>query len=114
MNLESIKSIQFSLMKKETDMENGKAEYTKKISAKFVLPPNFPKEEEMFESLVKKIYEDLMTNAPEDADSLGLWVERDTDTLDNAISLNTLIDIQAYSAEKINPIYEFFKMTMTV
>jgi hypothetical protein len=111
MDLNLIKSVSFSLMKKETDMGESTAEYTKKLTAKIILPPEFPKNEETFESLVKDMYKDLMTNAPDDADSLGVFIEYDNTILDNAITLRTLNDIQEYSNKDVNPIWEFFKMT---
>jgi hypothetical protein len=114
MELENIKGLQFSLLKKEEDLEAHTAEYTKKVTAKFTIPSDLPKTEEMFELLVQRMYNDLMEKAPEDVDSLGLWIERDTDILDNAISLQTLKDIKDYSKEKIIPVYEFFKMTLMV
>jgi hypothetical protein len=100
-------------MKRDSDInESSKAEYLTKKTAKFTLPSDFPKEEEMFALLCKDIYEDLLYNAPDDIDSLGLWIEYDTITVDNAISLGTLETIQEYSKEDINPSYEFFKMTL--
>jgi len=111
MELEKIKSISFSLMKKEIDLGNGTAEYTKKITAKFDIPSNFPKEESAFEEIVIKIYKDLNEKAPDDIDSLGLWIEYDNLTLDNAIPISVLNDIQQYSAPEVSSVYEFFKMT---
>ena len=113
MNLTEIRSIQFSLLKRETDPDKKhQAEYTKKKSAKFIFPVDFPREEEAFQLLVADMYKDLIYNAPEDIDSIGLWIEYDTITIDNAISLVTLSDIKEYSKEEINPIWEFFKMTI--
>jgi hypothetical protein len=112
MNLEKIRSIQLSLLKKETDIKNNEAEYSKKITAKFTFPVDFPRTEEYFSMLLENMYSDLMKNAPEDADCIGIWIEMDTITLDNALSLRTLDDIKMYSKEDLNPAYEFFKMTM--
>ena len=115
MNLEKIQSIAFSLLKKESDITSqvNKALYEKKKTVKFVLPLDFPREEQWFELLSKDMYNDLMVDAPKDIDSLGLWIEIDNITLDNAIALSTLEAIQEYSADKdINIAYEFFKMTM--
>ena len=113
MNLEEIRSIQFSLLKKETDPDKKhKAEYIKKKSAKFVIPLGFPRQEEIFSTLVKDMFDDLMIDAPENVDSLGLWIEYDDITIDNAISLQTLDDIVMYAKEEINPAWEFFKMTI--
>jgi hypothetical protein len=115
MNIDKIKSIQFSLMKRETDIKEGKAEYTKKVSAKIKIPDNFFEpgyEESMLEQLISRMYSDLMTKAPDDADSLGLWIEYDTITIDNAMSLRALDSIQEHSKQNINSIVEFFKMTL--
>jgi hypothetical protein len=114
MNLDKIQYIQLSLLQKETEpnKKTGKADYLKKKTAKFTIPNNFPKTEEMFEALVEDIYKDLMINAPKGTDSLGIWIKYDTYTLENAISLNTLRDIVKYSKDNLKPIFEFFKITI--
>lgn len=115
MNINQIKSIQFSLLKRETDVKDCKAEYTKKKSAKFIIPKDFFKdldEKETVKELISSMFSDLKTDAPSDVDSLGLWIEYESITVDNAISLNTLGDILEYSKEPVNPIYEFFMMTL--
>ena len=113
MNLEEIKSITLSLLKKESDVDSdGTASYSKKVTAKFTPPVDFPRTEEMFEALLKNMYEDLLKNATGDPDSLGIWIEMDSITIDNALSLQTLDDIQKYAKEEINPAWEFFKMTL--
>jgi len=111
MDLEKIKSFSFSLMKKETDLGNETAEYTKKITAKFDILKDFILEEQTLKDLIDKIYKDLSQKAPDDVDSLGLWVEYDNITLDNAIPISVLNDIQQYSAPDVNSVFEFFKMT---
>lgn len=111
MELHKIKSISFSLLKKETDLDDGTAEYTKKLTARFDVPPEFPKNEKTFEELIKKIYKDLSDHSPAESDSLGLWIEYDNTILENAISLRTLEDIQQYSSPDVNSVFEFFKMT---
>jgi len=113
-NLESIKSISISLMKKEKEIEidNGKAEYLKKISAKFLVPTNYIQNEIIAEQVITGMFDDILTNAPDDVDSIGLWIEYDSITLENAISLQTLDDIQKHSKQNINPIFEFLKMTL--
>jgi hypothetical protein len=110
--LADIKSIQLSLLQKGKDKKDDKAEYFKKKTAKFTLPKDFPRTDEYFEVLLHDMFEELMQYAPDDADSLGLWIEYDTITIDNAISLQTLKDIEEYSKDPITPPYEFFKMTL--
>jgi len=111
-NLNRIKSISLSLMKRETDVNEGKAEYSKKISAKFEVPKNYLKDDETAEELVTKMYNDITSKVTEDVDSIGIWVMYKSTTLENAISLRTLDDIKRYSKQDINPVYEFFKMTL--
>jgi len=117
MNLEEIKSITLSLLKKESDIEDNTASYSKKVTAKFTPPIDFPRTEEYFSALLENMYSDLMKNATEDCDSIGIGIEMDTITVDNALSLRTLDDIKMYSSkspndEDINVAYEFFKMTL--
>ena len=116
-NLATIRSIQLSLLQRGKEMKDNKYEYFKKKTAKFTLPPEFPKLDEHFAALLKEMYDELLEDAPKDADSLGLWIELDNITLDNAITLNTLESIKTYSSkspedEDINVAYEFFKMTL--
>ena len=115
MNLNDIKSLTFSLMKRETNTnKENKAVYSKKLTAKFTIPVDFPRTEEAFEMIVTDMYHDLMQNDPGGSDSIGLWVEYDSITIDNAMSLGILDDIQEYSKESSNPVFEFFKMTLQV
>jgi hypothetical protein len=111
-NLNRIKSVSLSLMKKESDINEGKAEYSKKISAKFKVPKNYLKDDETAEELVTNMYNDIISKVTEDADSIGIWIEYKSTTLENAISLHTLDNIKEYSKQPINPIYEFFKLTL--
>lgn len=112
MDLEEIKSITLSLLKKESDIEDNTASYSKKVTVKFTPPFDFPRTDEMFEALLTNMYEDLLVNTSGDPDSLGIWIEMDSIIIDNALSLNTLDDIKTYSQEDINPVWEFFKMTL--
>jgi hypothetical protein len=112
--LNELKSIAFSLLKRETDVKDGKAEYTKKKTVRFVIPKSFfenVNEEETTKKLISSMFSDLRNDAPDDVDSLGLFLEYETTAIDNAISLRTLESILEYSKERIDPVYEFFKMT---
>jgi hypothetical protein len=113
-NIQKIKSIQLSLLKRETYTKENKAEFSKKITAKFIIPKNFfevQHEEFMLKELVSRMYSDLASNAPDEADSLGIWVEYGNLTIENSISLHTLDLIRENSNNTVNPIYEFLKMS---
>jgi len=114
LNLENIRLIKFSLLKKESDVKDGITEYSKRVTAKFIIPENFNRSEEQFNELCKQMFNDLLKNAPDDADSLGLWIELNNITLENSISLKTLDEFKNYSIneDKINPVFEFFKITL--
>lgn len=113
MNLDTIQSVTLSLLKKESDTnEMQQAEYSKKLTAKFTVPADFPRSEDTFSTIIKDMYEDLLKNAPSDADAIGIWIDNGSIILDNALTLETLSDIKMYSRQDINVAYEFFKMTM--
>jgi len=115
MILKEIKGITLSLMKKDTDIKDGKAEYIKKKSAKFVVPKDYILDTTIVEHLVTNMFNDLNDNEPKDVDSLGIWIQHNNgEIIDNSISLRTLDSIQEYSKQPVNPIYEFFKMTLNV
>ena len=110
-DLEGIKSIKMTLLSKKSDPnKQHKADYAKKATATFIIPDNFPREEDYFEKLLTDMYKDLLLSTSEDFDSIGLWVEYDT-IEENAMSVDVLTQIKEYSPTKINPLYEFFKMT---
>ena len=112
--LDKMLSIQLSLLKRKTEInkKTNKADYLKKKTVKFTFPVDFPRTEEMFKALVEDMHKDLMNNAPDDIDSIAMFLEYDHIIVDNAISLQTLDDIKMYSKDDVNPINEFFKMTL--
>jgi len=111
--LDKIKSIKFSLLKKESTVDKlNKAEYSKKKSVTFIIPLDFKLTEEILKQFCNTMYNDLMIDAPDDIDYLGLWIEYESITIDNAISLQTLDDIQETSVQHTDSVYEFFKMTL--
>jgi len=88
MNFTKINSIAFSLLKKTGETrDDNRAEYEKHKTVKFTLPSDFPRTEEYIQAACGDMYKDLMFNAPEDPDSLGLWIEMDNITLNNSILL---------------------------
>ena len=111
-------------MKKDGNIDEfNKAEYIRYSKAKFIISPDFfknpdnfyqnPENELLIELLIKKMFDDLMEKNKEDVDYLGLWVKTiDNRTIENAMSLENLESIKKYSKQDIDPIWEFFKMTI--
>ena len=113
MNLENIKSIELSLLIREGDnVINGQAPYRKCVTAKFKIPEeSFIESEEFLNELLESMYQDIKKQAPEEADSIGIWIDNGSYILENSLYLRTLEDIRMYSSQNLNPLLEFFKMT---
>ena len=119
-----ITRIQLSLMKKDTEItKDNTAEYLKCATATFNTPKDYYSkllsrfgEQQLdynFHDVITSMYEDLIEQVKDkEFDSVGLWVTIDGEIIDNAISFTTLKDIQEYSKESVNPIVEFYKMTI--
>lgn len=116
MILEKIKSISFSLMKRDSEIDKeGNATYIRYSTATFKVPEDFFKDndESVLKELINAIYKDLLTKTQDASDSIGVWIEYGNTTYENAISLRTLDDILQYSSDPdISPIYSFFEMTI--
>jgi len=125
-----VTQIKLSLMKKDTEINTKKdspkyntAEYLKCATATFNTPKDFysrlqsrfsedQPDYNLYE-VVTSMYEDLIEQVKDkEFDSVGLWVTIDGEIIDSAISFRTLKDIQEYSKESVNPIVEFYKMTI--
>ena len=115
-------SIQLSIMKKDSEInKEGKAEYLKYATATFKVPEDYYHEDRFngkkydvnyLKALLTSMFEDLVSQAPADADFLGIWINKGDHIIENAISLQTLKDIKEYSQENTDSLYEFFKMTL--
>lgn len=116
MILEKIKSISFSLMKRDSEInQKGKATYIRCSTATFKVPKDFFKDNDdsVLKELVNVIYKDLVSKTQDASDTIGVWVEYGSTIYENAISLRTLEDIEQYSSDSdISPIYSFVEMTM--
>jgi hypothetical protein len=117
MNLNEIKSITLSLMKKESDINENKADYTRHGKATFKIPQDFfnsDDSEKLLEDIIEAMFDDItQKNVWSEVDYLGIWIESiDDHIIENAMSLKNLESIKEYSTQNINPIFEFFKMTL--
>lgn len=101
----------------EVNEETGKSDYIVKATAKINISNEIYEkaiiEEDLIERLNAAIYEELIEKTS-DIDSVGIWIEYDGETIDNAIKIQTLDDMKNFSIESITPIHEFFKLTMTL
>ena len=113
MDPEKLNSVQLSLLLKKSEIgPDGRAAYAKKVTSKFTFPPEFSKTEDSLRLLLREMFRDMHGKLEGDADSLGMWIEYGSETLENAVSLGTLESIQEYSREDVDCIFEFFKMTV--
>jgi len=124
MNLKEIRNIQIALMKKDGNInEFNKAEYIRYTKAKFIISPDFFKNPDNFyenkdnekslEDVIQAMFNDLIKENVYEVDYLGIWVQTINNiTRENAMSLENLESIKKYSKQDINPIFEFFKMTI--
>jgi hypothetical protein len=111
-----ITNIRFSLLKKEKDIDESKAEFVTYSSASFKVPEFKDETEEMFSTFVQWMYEDIVEKTKkeekqfEEKDSIGLWVDYLGETYENAIAISTMKIMQDGGVKL--PAWEFIKMTI--
>lgn len=122
--MNKIKNLKISLM--ETDKNNPSDEENKKnfisrhtgnlnVDEVISYTDNKEYKDFIFES-VSLIYDSLLDineNSKHKCDSVGIWVTFENgEELDNSIQISVLDDIEKYGSDDIEPIKEFFKMTL--
>ena len=113
LDLENITSITMSLLLKKSDPDkNHQGNYEKKVTAKFIVPENFPRTDDYFEKLIDDMFKDLLVNKVDDFDSVGLWIEYNDTAAENAMTVEMLNAIKELSHGPCDPLWEFFKMTV--
>lgn len=116
MDFTKITNITLALLETESNInENSKTNYVKKISASFKISKEFLQEnsEEKLDILCESIFMDILNKIDKnEIDSLGIWINYNEKVYENSIKLQTLNDISLYSHTKINPVFEFLKMTL--
>jgi hypothetical protein len=120
--MKKIKEYKMSLMEKEgVSVADGKHIYVVKCSGHLKLDELFDKDieaDEEYDEFVLDsavlIFEELQAkNQGREVESVGLWVIfEDGEEIDNSIDIEVLNDIKKYGAEDIEPLKEFFKMTV--
>jgi len=124
----NIKTIRLALMVKasttekneEKDLLNYKLRYSSILNVEKILDQGIGNvSEDNFDDFLKvilpQIYAEVLTQVKDNddiVDSIGIWIETKKETFENAIKLSVLDDIQKYGDDDINPIYEFYNMTI--
>lgn len=118
--MKKIKEFKMSLMEKEGPTEEkNKNIYVVKCSGTLavnkIVDESFT--DEQYESVLYEsanlIFNELKTSGK--GESLGLWITfEDGEQIDNSIDIAVLDDIKTYGPEDVNPIAEFFKMTLEI
>jgi len=117
-NLSQLITLSLLVKTSDIDASTNKAEYQKLVTTRFnyktdLFPENARKE--LFSKLLEQMYQDLLENDNEiKATSLGIWVEINEVTFENAIDLKILNDIKRYGDKDIEPLLEFYKMTVNI
>ena len=76
-----------------------------------LFPENVRKD--FFSKLLEQMYQDLLENDNDiKATSLGIWIEMEDNVYENAIDLKILNDIKRYGDKDVEPLLEFYKMTV--
>jgi len=119
MNIEKFENLKMSLMiaGSEVNEKSCKADYEVKVSGDFKIAAGFysglseNEQEDLTEGIVTSMYEEL-TKHIKDEDTVGIWLTVDGEVYENSLKIETLTDMESYSDEDVNSIYEFFKMTL--
>jgi len=120
--MKRIKEYKMSLMEKEgVSVADGKHIYVVKCSGHLKLNEIIDGSivDEEYNNFVldsaSLIYEELLNQVKKESvvESVGLWVIfEDGEEIDNSIDIEVLNDIKRYGVEDIDPLKEFFKMTV--
>lgn len=123
--MNDIKTIKLALMKEgdwtDEDRMDFDLRYSGLLDVKQILEQqignvNESNYDEFIPEILKLIFEELVESASKenaDVDSCGIWIDYGDDTDDNSIKLSVLRDIENYGTDSINPVYEFYKMTLS-
>jgi len=118
MNIDKLEGIKMSVMVSYGGIDqNNKTDYLLKKSGDFRITEEFYKDlkeeekENLTQGLVNAMYDELQKLVVNE-DSIGLWIDYDGETLENSMKLSVLEDMKKFGSEDVDPIYEFFKMTL--
>jgi len=119
MKLDKFKSVKMSMMEMKSDINEstGKADYVIKGSSTFQIPPDFyvnvvkEEKDDLTAELIEVMFEELSEKII-DVDTVGLWIDYNDKIFENSIKLETIHDMKKFGAEDVQPVYEFFKMTV--
>lgn len=115
-----IKSVKISLLEKDLNRESSSEEkdpYIKKATGTLDVEKYLGSEysdekaEEFIKESLKPAFELLVQQNSSNVDTLGMWVETDDGVFELAMSLETLSNIEKFSIEEVDSIYEMYKLT---
>jgi len=124
--MKKIKEFRMSLMEKDEEFptkEKGKLNFIIRSSAVLEVEKYMrlqgveDYEDAEYEEFVLKssqiLYEALMKKNNKSVDSVGVWVKfEDGLEVDNSMDISVLNDIKTYGGGDVQPVQEFFKMTI--
>ena len=123
--MNDVKTIKLALMKEgdwtDEDRMDFDLRYSGLLDVKQILEQqignvNESNYDEFIPEILKLIFEELVESASKenaDVDSCGIWIDYGDDTDGNSIKLSVLRDIESYGTDNVNPVYEFYKMTLS-
>lgn len=123
--MKKIKEYKMSLMEKDNNSKNkekDKFNFIIKTSALLevdkIMDDNELEDKEYIDFILNSsasIYEQLLDHKKDNIDSIGVWFTfNDGQEISNSIDLSILEDLRKYGSNDVNPIQEFFKMTLEI
>ena len=117
-----IKSITLSLLEKDTTSQlvrTGEEPFIRRASAivdveKFLDHPQdiFKNEHEFIQSSIGIFFDELQKSNDGSSTHVGIWIEKDDDVYTNSIKISILEKMKEYGSEDLDPIFEFYEMTI--
>ncbi len=117
-----IKSITLSLLERDTTsqlVKAGEEPFIRRASAiidieKFLENPQdiFKNEHEFIQSSIGIFFDELQKNNDGSSTHVGIWIEKEDDVYTNSMKISLLEKMKEYGTEDLDPIFEFYKMTI--
>jgi len=116
--MEKIKEIRISLMEKDVipSEEEDKENFIIRSTGRLNDPAKITEAHGIeIGDILSDIYDSLLHESKGTFHSIGMWVTFENgDELDNSIKLSVFEDIKNYGVKGVDPMKEFFKMTLEI